>query len=128
MRFAGVTLLAVIVLSAMLGYAASFEIDPIVSQELVVNVEDVETSTSGGPSPSQEETQPNFAFVVPSNSTDGAAGCGEAGTAGVDDCDRAAVPEVRIDPTATPTATPTPTPRSDGVATPTYAAPVFIAY
>ena len=58
LRLAGFALLASIGLSALLGYAASFSIDPVVSQELVIAVEDVTTTTSGGPAEAVEEEIP----------------------------------------------------------------------
>jgi hypothetical protein len=37
------------------GYAASFQIEPIVNQEFVISVEDVETASEGGPEESADE-------------------------------------------------------------------------
>jgi hypothetical protein len=95
LRLAGLALLASVGLSALLGYAASFSIDPVVSQELVIAVEDVTTTTSGGPAEAVEEEIPylvgNGAVAIAPPLAE--LGCSEAGPEAVDPCAQESEPE-----------------------------------
>ena len=58
LRIAGLAILLVLAASLLWGYAASFHIEPIVNQEFVISIDDVETTAEGGPQEVEEEDEP----------------------------------------------------------------------
>ena len=135
-RLFGFALLLVIVVPAIFGFAASFNVDPIVNQEFTIPVEDVTTTTEGGPTLVEkttiDSTSPNFVTVLDSDPVAEPAGCTDAElAAGYLKCldgtfDTKDTP--KEEPTATPTATPTPIPHTDGKPTPTNTPEVYWAH
>jgi hypothetical protein len=64
LRIAGIAAFLVLAAPLVYGYAASFQIEPIVSQELVISIDDVETSSEGAP---QERAEEPIGYVLGTN-------------------------------------------------------------
>ena len=135
LRFVGFALLMAVLVPAILGYAASFTVDPIVNQEFTIPVEDVTTTTDGGPSLVEKSTGPstdsNFVTVLDTNPVQEPQGCTDAElAAGYRKCldgtfDKTDSTDEKPTVVPTPTPEPKPTPRGESEKGSTYVEPVY---
>ena len=110
LRLGGIALLVTVVLPALVAYAATFAVDPVINAEYVIPVEEVTTTSVGGPEPPTSAKvleEPAFDTAV----TDCSAARGAA--AERDRCgEDAPAPLEELTAPPEPTLTPTPEPEA----------------